>query len=81
MTEKRKSYQEKHLLKSEGTKGLPSYWVHVTRTTPKNPKGPRYSKLVSREKAMDLIYGRVNEMGQRKNTRKHKYQQVEKSQR
>ncbi len=59
-------------IRSERHQDLRNYFVFVQADTPEAKKY-NYTKLVSREKAYEMVHGKMNEFGVRIPTLKHKY--------
>ena len=64
--------QQRKDYKATQREGRQSFYVFVTRETPKNSKDlVKYTKLVSREKASKMIYGKWNPLTQTLDKPKH----------
>ena len=76
-TKKNMTRTERKAYKAAQRKGRESFYVFVTRETPKNPGDHiLYTKLVSREKAHEMVNGKMDPYtGTRKLVLKHKYVQ------
>ena len=68
--------QERKAYKKAQRANLESGYVMVTRETPKNEKNI-YTKLVTREKAFEMIAGKIDIFGERKPYLKHVWVQAE----
>ena len=72
--------QERKDYKAAQREGRQNHYVFVTRETPKNSKDHvKYTKLVTKEKAFEMIYGKFDPVTQeRKLVLKHVWIQVTK---
>jgi len=77
-TKKDMTPSERKRYKEFQREGLESYYIMVQRVNPPEHQKRTYTKLVSRAKALDLIFGKRDETGQRKITSKYQWRHVKK---